>query len=255
MRYKSAVKILRAVIGNRFRTKTPLFLPDLLTSPEPVSILTISPHPDDDILAIGGTLHKHIQAGGTVTSIVLTSGSRGTPDASMTDHLPQLRQAETKKAADILKLTDIQFWDEPDGELHITDELSARMAQCLSSVQPGIIYIPFPIDYHHDHIAATKLMVHVLDKLPIDPVIRCYECIIPLIPNLISDITPVIETKREAVSCFQSQNQVSDYRYTVVEGLNRLRTHGLMKGRGYGEGLFQTTSRNLKQILTLLEHS
>ncbi|MBN1356047.1 PIG-L family deacetylase [bacterium] len=253
LRYHTAFKILRRITGKYISTKTPVFLPRIIKAPEKRSALSISPHPDDDILAVGGTLHGHILSGGTVTSLVLTSGERGTADTGKSDELKQIRRAETQKAANILGFTDLQFRDEPDGELKSGPELVENMTRLIRFLSPDVIYIPFPIDYHHDHLAATRMVLEALRPVRTKPVIRCYECIIPLIPNYISDITSLIEKKRQAVSCFQSQNQVSDYIYTIVEGLNRLRTHGLMGGKGYAEGIFQTSAEFLESLFSILD--
>jgi LmbE family N-acetylglucosaminyl deacetylase len=234
-------------------TSAPLFRPSLIKSLEKARILSLSPHPDDDVIAVGGALAAHIESGGEVISVILTDGTKGTDDASGNKELRRIRMDEAKLAADILRITDLRFWNQPDGSLKPTLELSNRLAELIHFFKPEFIYLPFPIDYHFDHLAAVHLLAKSQRIYKTAAKIRCYECIVPLIPNFIVDITETIDKKRSAVRCFASQNRVSDYEHTIVEGLNRLRSHGLMRGSGYAEALFQTDSASLEAILNSFE--
>ncbi len=231
-------------------TGSPEFRPVVSDALDKAVALCISPHPDDDVLAIGGAIAGHIAAGGEVHSIIWTDGSRGTENAEKNDNtLAFNRQEECRSAAKILGITSISFQNEPDGKLRPGKSKIEFLKRTIQTVHPKYIYTPFPIDYHFDHIAATEIVIKALQQMPDPPLVRGYESIIPLIPNRIIDITGFIELKRRAVQCFESQNSVSDYTRTIVEGLNRHRSYGEMGGRGYGEAIFESDWQLFAHIL------
>ncbi|MBN1880055.1 PIG-L family deacetylase [bacterium] len=243
--------IARAVahMNRRYRfTGSPEFRPLVEKASQNAVVLSISPHPDDDVLAVGGALAGHIVAGGRVHSIVMTDGIKGTSGAAADERLAELRRLECDRAAAVLKLTSVEYWHLPDGKLQVTEDTVRSLVRMIRDLSPDYIYTPFPIDYHFDHVAATGMVVAAVSEISEPPLIRCYESIIPLVPNLIIDITDFIDLKRRAVECFETQNAVSDYVRTIVDGLNRHRSYGAMKGRGYGEAIFETEWRLIRDL-------
>ena len=250
--YQAVSRVICRVIRFRRAGRPQLFLPVLISAGESGKVLSLSPHPDDDVFAIGGTLAGHGHGGGEVHSVVLTSGERGTVDASTDTSLLDVRRREAEKAGAILQFKTLEFWEQPDGGLKPDPPLVQRLADRIIQLQPDWIYAPFPVDYHGDHLATGQLLVQACESTRYTGKIRCYECIIPLIPNIISDISAYAHLKLQAVECFESQNAVSDYGYTIVNGLNRLRTHGLMKGKGHAEALFETDHSFLNTLIRIL---
>lgn len=249
LRYQAIAQTLGR-LNQRYRfTGSPVFRPVVLPAAEPAVALSISPHPDDDIIAVGGSLVGHAVAGGEVHSVVLTDGACGTDDATEQKDLVDLRRHETETAADILKFNSLSFWEEPDGRLRSHSRVIDDLYTMIRELRPAYIYTPFPIDYHYDHIEATRIVIRALSRMGDPPPLRCYESIIPLVPNKIIDITDVIDFKRRAVACFESQNAVTDYSRTIVEGLNRHRSYGSMRGRGYGEAVFQADWQLVAEIM------
>jgi len=239
IRYQ-AIAGTMARLNHRFRfTGSPEFRPVVVPASEQAVVLSISPHPDDDVLAVGGALAGHAVAGGETHSVVLTDGACGTGNASLMKDLIELRRKETEEAAGILKIASISFWDETDGRLRSRPEVIDDMYALIVRLRPDYIYTPFPIDYHFDHIEATRIVIHAVSRMGEPPLLRCYESIIPLVPNKVINVTDFIDLKRRAVACFESQNAVSDYSRTIVEGLNRHRSYGAMGGKGYGEAIFE----------------
>ncbi|MCD4655093.1 PIG-L family deacetylase [bacterium] len=242
-----------ARLNRQFRfTGSPEFRPLIVAAEENAVAVSISPHPDDDVLAVGATLVGHAIAGGEVHSLVLTDGACGTVDASTEEDLIGLRRNECERAAEILRFSSLGFWGEPDGQLKMNPGLVEKLIKVLTRIRPEFVYTPFPIDYHFDHIEATRIVVSALSQIDEAPLIRCYESIIPLIPNKIINVTSVIDLKKRAVACFETQNAVSDYQRTIVEGLNRHRSYGQMAGKGYGEAIFETDWSFLNELLITL---
>ena len=130
-------------------TGSPEFRPVVIKANEKKNVISMSPHPDDDILAVGGTLAGHIIAGGDVHSIVWTDGVRGTVDPSKPiQTLQQIRRKEVENAASALGLSSVDFKNEADGQLKADSKNVDFLIETIQRIRPDIIYTPFPIDYH-----------------------------------------------------------------------------------------------------------
>ena len=112
------------------------------------SILIIAPHPDDEILGLGGTISKLSSQGHKVT-ILTVSG-----------HLPPLYKEEVFEehknqaiqAHKIVGAFDSIFLEIP--ATFVKDqtiaELNGKIYEVLKNTQPKIVFLPFP-DRHIDH--------------------------------------------------------------------------------------------------------
>src|SRR4051812_26082117 len=89
-------------------------------------VLVVSPHPDDESIGCGGTLRKHVLNGDSVHAIFLTSGEAGGHGRSR-DETIHLREREAQRASEILGLTTIEFWRQPDKELRATRPVVERL--------------------------------------------------------------------------------------------------------------------------------
>lgn len=92
-------------------------------------LLVVAPHPDDEVLVAGGTIHALARAGASVRVVLLTAGDgypraarrlgRFRPDAAAYRRLGGLRFAESVRAAETLGLAieDVACLGQPDGSL------------------------------------------------------------------------------------------------------------------------------------------
>ena len=123
------------------------------------TILVISPHPDDESIGCGGTICKHIEKGDRVDVAFLTSGEKGGHGRPEEETI-QLREQEAKTAGKILQLSNIEFWREPDGRFHATENCIERLAEKIKNYTPSVIYVPHEDEQHPDHKAAATLVAH-----------------------------------------------------------------------------------------------
>ncbi len=77
------------------------------------NVVVFSPHPDDDILGCGGSLIGHVENGGHVTIVYLTSGDAAKWDLGPED-LARVREEEARRAAEMLGIEDLVFLQELD---------------------------------------------------------------------------------------------------------------------------------------------
>ncbi len=72
--------------------------------------LVFAPHADDETFGMGGSLLKASKQGVETHVIVLTDGALG----GERDDLVQIRRQEAEAAAQLLGLTSLECWSEPD---------------------------------------------------------------------------------------------------------------------------------------------
>ena len=89
-------------------------------------IICFSPHPDDDVISMGGILHKLLENGNSITVAYLTSGNIAVFDHDVRRHIDFLRRlaCERRIAEDAVA------------------ELCRRVEQFLARKQPGDVDIP-----------------------------------------------------------------------------------------------------------------
>ena len=200
--------------------------------------LAFAPHPDDEIAGPGGALALHRLAGDAVAVVVATDGKAGDPDGRY-DPLtyPQRRRDESRRGLAELGVHDVAFWGFPDScQLSAKDlELATQHAvRALQAARPRVVYVPWALEGHPDHHALHHTVVQALDRVGFDGLALGYEVWNAMLPDLVLDVTSVIEQKQKAMLCYESQTAYVAYDH-CVRGLNAYRSlvHG--RGRGYWE--------------------
>lgn len=142
----------------------------------------------------------------------------------------QLRRDEARRAAAILGVTELVFWDYPDGRLSEVPDLAERVAALLEADRPDIVYRPSTLEIHPDHWALGVGVEKALCGYR--PAISdfCYEVWATVQPSHVIDISGVWERKRKAIQQYDSQLRYNDY-LRMIEGLNAYRTLYLPSAR------------------------
>lgn len=200
-------------------------------------ILVFAPHPDDEILGVGGTIAKNIADGNEVYVCIVTKGQ---PPLFKDENLNQLNQEDAKKCHKFLAIKKTFFLDFPAADLESVKRftLNGRILDVVKEVQPDEVYIPHIGDMQKDHqIVVDACMVALRPKyFPQVKRILAYETLsetewnLPnvtnaFIPNVFVDITETLEVKKKALTYFSLQ--VSPYPDSrslgAVEALARYR--------------------------------
>ena len=130
---------------------------DRRTLTRPERALAIGAHPDDIEFGAGGTLAKWAAEGTDVTMLIVTDGSKGTWDPSVSPAaLIATRKDEQLAAARSLGVAHVIHLDNVDGELQYTMELRAEMCRQIRLAQPGVVLSHDPwqrYQLHPDHRA------------------------------------------------------------------------------------------------------
>jgi LmbE family N-acetylglucosaminyl deacetylase len=221
-------------------------MPIALRQIEKKRVLVVSPHPDDEALAIGGCLALHRKMGSSITIAFVAM------DAP-TDSGRQPRKAETNESSKLLGF-DYRFFEVPDGIVsRREDYVAEKLVELIRETNPDVIYSPFPGDHHRDHQAVAACTSVAVAQSGFRGEIWCYEVWSNLWPNCGVDISGVVEDKRSAIQCYESQLDENMPYVEAVLGLNRYR--GLKLQVPYAEGLFvcnPSTFRDLCRSLSII---
>lgn len=195
-------------------------------------ILVLSPHPDDDVIGAGGTLHRYHQKGAHITSLYLTDGRAGSRTYAESE-LIAIRQAEARQAADIVGIDQLIFLDHRDSELALTPETLKELTQVLEKTRPEAVFLPFFLDDHADHMATNRIFLAAAERYPN---CLCYAFgLWRLLPtyNFTVDITNCIDLKKQAIQAHASQVAECDL---VGGSLGISKYYSIISGRFDGTG-------------------
>lgn len=103
-------------------------------------VLFVVAHPDDGEFSCGGTMAKWRAQGTEVHVVVVTDGTRGSHDTSISDEdLAAQRRQEQLRASERLGVAHVEFLDERDGELVDSDRLQAGLVRAIRRVRPQLL--------------------------------------------------------------------------------------------------------------------
>jgi LmbE family N-acetylglucosaminyl deacetylase len=199
----------------------------LVWEPGAESVLVLAPHMDDEVIGCGGTLAQHIARGASVTVAYLTDGAGGgVAEPGTTLHATRKREAQLALSA--LGIVHCHFLDAPDGHLMSTP-LADKLRAILLDGRYDLVYLPFFLEEHPDHRAASALLLDAAQGTGLAPQCLGYEIWTPLFPNCLVNIDATVEAKLGALKHYRSQLAESDYAHTQL-GLNAYRSAAFLGG-------------------------
>lgn len=183
-----------------------------------MKIVVIAPHPDDEVLGVGGTIARSVSEGHEVQVVIVT---KGTDDIFSADLIEKGR-AEAKKAHFLLGVTRTIFLDFPAAKLDTIERhiINKAISEVINEVMPEIVFLPFRGDMHIDHqIVFDAAMVAIRPNKPKFPCyVFMYETLsetnwndyksqAQFVPDVYINISDYLETKMNALKCYASQIQ------------------------------------------------
>lgn len=198
----------------------------------PGPVVVVAPHPDDEVIGVGGTLRRHRRRGDHVTIVHVTSGEGSSSGADLPPaERAARREAEAEQAAAELGIgaDRLRFLRSPDRG--VDDGLRARLAAELAASSPRTLYAPWPHDTHPDHRVVGEATVRAAVVSPSVEVVAFYEVWTPLIATHVVRVDDVFGDKVRALERYRSVLRTVDY-VAAIDGLSRYRSlHG---GAGHG---------------------
>lgn len=205
----------------------------LVWEPGAERVIVLAPHMDDETIGCGGTLARHVRAGGAVRVVFLTDGRHGggrqlkeLKGVALQAEQLQLvatRKAEARRALEILGVHDVSFLDAEDGTLAEDSGTASRLRTILEAERPDLVYVPYFLEQHPDHYAASRILLEATRDSTLSMQCLGYEVWTPLFPNCFVKIDDVVELKRRALTQYHSQLEQTDYVHTGL-GLNAYRS-------------------------------
>ena len=172
------------------------------------SFLVIGPHPDDQELGMGGTIIKLVKQGHMVHLVDMTNGEP-TPHGSV-----ETRARESAEAAKILGV-ERTLLGLKNREVQHTIEARHKLAAVIRRHKPNVLFVPFPMDAHPDHVAVTRIAEDARfdakltkSEIPGEPwhpkriiYYFCTHLRMNFQPTFCLDVSEQIETKMRAIRC------------------------------------------------------
>lgn len=201
-----------------------------------MKVLVFAPHPDDEIIGLGGTISKRAKKGDEVYVCIITSGQ----PPLYTEEATAIVQNEARTADKMLGVKETIFLDFPAVMLETVPryQLNNKIGEIVQRLKPDEVYIPHRGDMQIDHkMVVDAAMVALRPKYEhIVKSIYAYETLsetgwdIPntvneFIPTVYEDISNSLELKIEAMNIYKSQ--LSDFpnarSVKAIEALARYR--------------------------------
>jgi len=176
------------------------------------SIVVVGPHPDDQELGMGGTIARLARRGHRVHLIDMTNGEP-TPFGSV-----EIRARESAEAAKLLGV-ERSLLGLKNREVMHTLEARHALAAMYRVHRPEIIFVPYPVDAHPDHVAVTRIAEDArfdakLSKsaIPGEPwhpkriiYYFCTHLRLNIVPTFCIDISSEMEVKMASIMAYESQ--------------------------------------------------
>jgi LmbE family N-acetylglucosaminyl deacetylase len=149
---------------------------------DPLRLLAVLAHPDDESLGLGGTLAHYAAQGLETFLVTATRGERGryfdNSDRLSYDEVGRVREKELRAAAHELGISRVEVLGYRDGGLDAapTQEVVGRIVSQVRDVRPQVV-VSFGFDGaygHPDHIAISQLTTSAIVAAA-DPTFRPQE--------------------------------------------------------------------------------
>lgn len=224
-------------------------------------VLCVGAHPDDVEIGMGATIAKMVAQGLDVVIVDLTDGEptpHGTHETRVSE---AIASAESLGVQRRLML--------PLINRELADTVSARtmLAELIREHRPRVLFAPYPMDAHPDHIAASAIVEaarfyskFVKTEMSGEPhfparVYHYFAVHLRLLakPSFIVDVSDSLEAKAAALACYESQfgpDTANESVLSWVEG--QARVWGALIGCDGGEPFFSREEIGIRDIRDLV---
>ena len=171
-----------------------------------MKILVIAPHPDDEVLGMGGTIKKLSKKNKIILCVVSEGATAQYKDKKMI----KVRRDSCKKTAKILGISQIQFLDYPDMRLNLSHlDINKKLEEIIEKYKPEIVYTAPKNDLNLDHqVVFNSTLVACRPKSGVKQIL-CYEIQgntkVPFVPNVFENIEKEFPYKIKGFKMYKSE--------------------------------------------------
>lgn len=188
---------------------------------DPLRVLVVAPHADDETLGAGGSIARFVRAGHHVTVAVMT-GHGEEEHPLWPRRVWDAVRDEAREAHAALGVAKVIYREVPAACVaeYPSWKLNCEAGEVLDEVKPDLLFVPFALDLHKDHREVFNAFS--VAWRPTSEVSRgvreiyAYETLsethwnVPYVeqgflPNVHVDISETLETKLRALACFKTQ--------------------------------------------------
>lgn len=178
--------------------------------------LVIAPHPDDEVLGVGGTIARLAAEGVEVYVAIVTQAC----PPVFSEEVAHTDRREALAAHQLLGVKETFFLTFPAAALDQTPhrEVNLHLIELIETLKPETLYIPFVGDLHLDHqkVFLSALVAARPNRPHAPKAIYAYETLsetnwnapylVPnFVPNVFVDVSAYLETKIQAMQMYMSQ--------------------------------------------------
>ena len=171
-----------------------------------MKILVIAPHPDDEVLGMGGTIKKLSKKNKIILCVVSEGATAQYKDKKMI----KVRRDSCKKTAKILGISQTIFLDYPDMRLNLSHlDINKKLEEIVEKYRPEIVYTAPKNDLNLDHqIVFNSTLVACRPKSGVKQIL-CYEIQgntkVPFAPNVFENIEKEFPYKIKGFKMYESE--------------------------------------------------
>ena len=171
-----------------------------------MNILVIAPHPDDEVLGMGGTIKKLSRKNKIILCVVSEGATAQYKDKKMI----KVRRDSCKKTAKILGISQTQFLDYPDMRLNLSHlDINKKLEEIIEKYKPEIVYTAPKNDLNLDHqVVFNSTLVACRPKSGVKQIL-CYEIQgntkVPFAPNVFENIEKEFPYKIKGFKMYKSE--------------------------------------------------
>ena len=171
-----------------------------------MKILVIAPHPDDEVLGMGGTIKKLSKKNKIILCVVSEGATAQYKDKKMI----KVRRDSCKKTAKILGISQTIFLDYPDMRLNLSHlDINKKLEEIVEKYRPEIVYTAPKNDLNLDHqMVFNSTLVACRPKSGVKQIL-CYEIQgntkVPFAPNVFENIEKEFPYKIKGFKMYESE--------------------------------------------------
>lgn len=209
------------------------------------TLVVFAPHPDDEIIGMGGTLLKAKEQGTKITLVYMTSGDKGGES--------KIRKKESTAVADKLG-AEVVFLDYSDRGIKITEPTLQEVQSLLCENNYEAAFFPSPQEFHPDHRLTAALVWEAQKKIGFKGKLFHYEISRQSEVNTLVDITKEVDAKLDLLNLYESQLVQNNY-VEVMEAMDVARTYTLPKEVKRAEGFYRYSDSQTELLQVLKERA
>lgn len=178
--------------------------------------IVIAPHPDDEVLGVGGTLLRRKAEGAKVAWLIVTTIS---VELGWSKEKVKQRADEVKRVTELFGFDEVFTLNFPTIQLDRVpmSDLVAGISEAFRSFQPEEVFVPHPSDVHTDHRMVFDAVASCTKwfRYPFVKRVLAYETLSEtdfglgtdqgFRPNVFVDIEPFLDGKLRAMDIYASE--------------------------------------------------